>query len=62
MQPHYSQPSRNNPMSLKINEAKYYYSAGIDFKICLQTRKFTGPTEKPTPEWLFRYPAFLWIF
>ena len=34
-----------------------YYSTGIDFKICLRTRKVTGPIKKRTPEWLFRHPA-----
>ena len=60
MQPHYSQPSRNNPMSLKnkLTKQNATIQQVLISKFALKTRKFTGPTEKQTPEWLFRYPAF----
>ena len=42
--------SVNKTKSSRVSQELRYYSTGFDFKICLRTRKVTGPFEKRAPD------------
>ena len=42
--------SVNKTKSSRVSQELLYYSTGFDFKICLRTRKVTGPFEKRAPD------------